>query len=901
MRTRTVCFATLSACLTLCACSRLRSPASGPDATESTPVGRLPDIAVPQSYDWVLTLDPATPRFAGHVRIHMTLGQAVRRLWLHGQDLHVTRAVVNAPERPPLPAVYRQVTPEGVASLDVPEAIGPGAVDVDLSYDAPFNPELDGLYKVRVRDENYIFSQFEAVAARRALPCLDEPRFKAEFRITVRVPPTAHVISNTAARRTNPAEDGFKTVVFEPTPPLPTYLLALAVGPFDVIQGTDVPANRWRATPLPLRGVAVQGQGAKLAYALAHTGELVALVEGYFGLPFPFSKLDVIAVPDFPAGAMENAGAITFRDNFLLVDSQDVTDAQSRRFGDVMAHELVHQWFGDLVSMSWWDDLWLNEAFSAWLGTRIGAAWQPRFHIDIEARQGLYAAMDQDSSSGARPITQRVTSVRDIHTAFDLLTYQKGCGVLTMFENLVGAQAMQASVHRYLEAFQFKTATAPDFVRALAVVDPTISGAFESFTRQAGVPLVQVELTCTGTTGQLQLSQTRYLPLGALAPNAGAWQIPVCVRYAAATHQEAEQTCFMLRAPQARFTLPVCPAWLMPNAAGAGYYRWSMRADLLGKLHEAPLTAAESLSLADSVSAGFAAGHLSTSDALRLMAPFAAAQERTVATAPFALWRFIYDEVLSEKERPAAALWMGAAYAKTLLPLAGRGTKAAVDPAESLWRHETMEFLGTVLHDQAAQRLLSEWGAAFLGFGADDTLHQEAVEPALRDVALAVAADTRGANFLDAWLVHLDTNTDLALRQVLIAGLALVQSPDLAQRVRQLTLDPRLHSSEVLQILRSQMRRPTLRAAAWAWFKKHYDAIAPRLSDSDLEGLAQLCEAFCSTAAAQDAADFLAPKLVSLPNGRRTLAKVVEQIALCQARVAGHREEPGAMRGLSGL
>src|SRR3569832_191394 len=369
MPTRIVVLLVLGLMLALSACSKpapkthvaQRGPSIG---GEEIPLGELPRVAVPQRYRIALRIDPKTDRFTGHVEIDVKFLKSRRSLFLHGLGLNMSAVSVRVKGKPVSAAHYDQVHDSGVARLIFVDPVPAGEATLVFDYDAAFNTSLDGLYKVVDRGDSYAFTQFESTGARKAFPSFDEPGFKTPFEVTVLAPRGLKVIGNTPIFTTKPAGvKGFTETTFEATYALPTYLVALAVGPHDEEEGGKAPPNKYRAKPLRIRGVTARGNGRRIQYALSLTPKIVTALENYFGVGFPIQKLDVLAVPDFAAGAMENAGAITFRERLLLLD-QDASLEQKRASLAVQAHEIAHQWFGDLVSPAWWEDIWLNESFA---------------------------------------------------------------------------------------------------------------------------------------------------------------------------------------------------------------------------------------------------------------------------------------------------------------------------------------------------------------------------------------------------------------------------------------------------------------------------------------------------------------------------------------------------------
>ena len=491
------------------------------------PTGKLTDAITPSAYRLNLTVDPSQERFSGHAEIDAALKAPSRTIWLHGRDLKVSKAAAIVGGKS-YPASYAEVDPTGVALLTFAEPLQAGPVTLSFEYDAPFGDSASGLYRVKVGDDWYAWTQFQSIDARATFPSFDEPGFKTPFAVTLTTPKGLMAVANTNTTGTAPVGD-MVAHSFAPTLPLPTYLVAMVVGPFAVAESVVAPTAQ-RSEPLPLRMVATQPNAGKLDYGLQGSKRIVELLESYFNEGFPFPKLDQIASPVMP-GAMENAGADIYADPLIVLDAKS-PPAQKRDFGMVVAHELAHQWFGDLVTPAWWDDIWLNESFANWMGFRIGGEWDPSLDIGAGALAEGFAAMKLDALTAGRPIHQPIEQSAAIDSAFDAITYGKGGHVIAMIAGFMGDDKFRNGVRRYMAAHRYGSATTEDFFAALgeAAGDPRITPAMLSFIDQQGVPLVTF---APGKKGAWSVTQSRYAQVDVTAP-ATAWKIPVCARQAAA-------------------------------------------------------------------------------------------------------------------------------------------------------------------------------------------------------------------------------------------------------------------------------------------------------------------------------------------------------------------------------
>ncbi|MEQ1866950.1 MAG: M1 family metallopeptidase, partial [Micropepsaceae bacterium] len=533
---------------------------------EAIPLGQLPDTVEPKRYRLDLYIEPAKPRFSGVVEIDVKLKKSTSTIYLHGRELTVEPVAARLADGTSITGTYEQVHDTGVARLTFEKELPKGEATLRLAYNAPFESTPDALTSMEDNGEKYAWTQFEEISARRAFPSFDEPRFKTPFEIAITAPSTNAAVSNTHAIKEEAATGNLKKTIFAPTKPLPTYLVALIVGPYDVEDGPVMPAVRSRVTSIALRGVTVKGKGDRSRYALMETPPLVRYLEEYFATPYPYSKLDLIAPPNFSAGGMENAGAITYTERGILLDDS-ASIQQKRYFALLHAHEVAHMWFGDLVTPKWWDDIWLNEAFASWMGNKASAAVWPANEFSRETIRDALDMMDTDSLSSARAIRQPIKSTGDIFNAFDGLTYRKGAGVLAMFEAYLGEDAFREGVRTHMRTFAHGSANVHDFMESLAQGSgkPEVVPAFESFLNQPGVPLVRIKSTCSDRDLIVELTQS---PYGAKDANdERKWSVPVCLRDIV---RGRYRSCTMLSEQTARLTAPgQCGATLMPNADGA--------------------------------------------------------------------------------------------------------------------------------------------------------------------------------------------------------------------------------------------------------------------------------------------------------------------------------------------
>ncbi|MBL8949986.1 MAG: M1 family peptidase, partial [Myxococcaceae bacterium] len=459
--------------------------APAPEPVLEAPKLRLPPGAKPLAQSLDLRVVPGEDTFTGATVIDVEVSQPLDVLWLNATHLTPSAATVGG-----APAKVK-VVGENHLALIPPKPLQPGTTQVKLQYTGVLSKkDTGGLFQLKEGDQSYAYTHFEPLDARRAFPCFDEPAFKIPWAITLRHLPSHLAFANQPVASTT-VEAGVQVTVFKPTLALPSYLVAMAVGPFDVVDG-----GRWGKNKVPLKLITPKGKGPDARYAVENTGPILEQLEAYFGIAYPYEKLDSISLP-VNTGAMENPGLVTYGHQLMLSRVAEDTPGRQRAYASVCAHELAHQWFGDLVTMAWWDDLWLNEAFATWMTTKVVAAWKPKWDADVLATQRRSGALGSDGLANARQVRQPITANDDIVNAFDGITYGKGASVISMFESWVTPAAFQKGVKRYLEQHAHGNATAADFLAAIsAEAGKDVSAPFATFLDQPGAPRVAMELVC---------------------------------------------------------------------------------------------------------------------------------------------------------------------------------------------------------------------------------------------------------------------------------------------------------------------------------------------------------------------------------------------------------------------
>ncbi len=641
-------------CLALVACSapdRAGSthttagslPSTAPSTPASSGIGdgapglRLPAGTTPLAYDVTLDVDPDSETFLGEVHIRIRLDKPTARIWIHADQLDIATAKLDDVAIDSVP-----VRGDQMLGFTLARPAPAGEHVLSFTYTGRTTGDQEGLFRQKSGERWYLFSQGESVFARRIVPCFDEPQFKTPFRVTLVVPKSMVALANTPEESVTVA-GGKKKIRFAETPRMPSYLLTIAVGPFDLVDAGTVGSQK-----VPVRVVVRAGAGTHATVVASTLPAIVSAMEAYVGTPLPLKKLDFVAVSEF-FGAMENPGLITAESNMLVGKE---TKQRVVYFTVIAAHEIAHQWFGNQVTPAWWDDLWLSESFASWLGDKVagklGAFDERPLHAVNERREALEA----DGDPTALPLHRAIEGNEDPEDAFDAIAYQKGQAVLASFEALVGEDAFRSIVRTYLEAHAGGNATAGDFTSALGTATkPELGTAFAQYTQRAGVPVVDMTLRCDGSPAVVAAARDSRL-------------VPVCVRYAGGS----SPACALVGTKTEIAIGRACPAWLTGNAhAGYYYVHWQNRAASqdLDKLD----IVARAL-VGDDVAATFARGELPAKDALAELRTMLAGDLQTqVAAIPLAKE---IDELIDTATRPAWSKWLAAR-----LPKLKRGTKAS--------------------------------------------------------------------------------------------------------------------------------------------------------------------------------------------------------------------------------
>jgi alanyl aminopeptidase len=766
---------------------------------------------------------------------------------------------------------------KGVVTCTTGRPLSPGRARLDIAFSDDFNTDAVGLYRMEADGAGYAFTQFEADDAREAFPCWDEPAFKIPYRMTLSVPQGQTAVANTPVD-TETTADGWTTFAFKETKPLPSYLLAIAAGPLESVElpGLGVPG----------RIVTVKGASALAGTAVEMTPPLLRALEEWFGRPYPYAKLDLIAIPEYWPGAMENAGAITFADRILLLDPDAITVGQKRSLARIVAHELAHMWFGDLVTMQWWDDLWLNESFADWMGDKIADRVYPGFKRNLSTAVDGQEVMVRDALPSTvavrRPVASTDNLLEDVGLAYD-----KGKSVLGMFEQWLDPDTFRQGVVNYINAHAWGNATAADLWAELDAVSGKGAGAaLAGFIEQPGLPVIAVENV---GGGKLRLTQSRFHHLGTEVDPL-LWQVPVGLRFA--VNGTAETRTFLLDTASKTVDLGGTVDWVFPHANGAGYYRWMLSEDLMAALteHTGDLNPRERIVCLGNFGALLLAGELDGGAYLAALSRFADDPEPLVVTTLIQAIGGVSSPLVTDDLEDAFALYIR----QTLHPALeryGLESRPGEDETVPLLRAGLIGWLGDEGRDERVAAFAREKARAYLEDPAS-------VDPALVDACLRIAAHTGDRALFDDLRARAEGARTPTERARFLGALGAFRDPAIQEAALRYALEGPLRPTEILSIPRGMGDRKADRDLRYRWLTENFDAITSRLP-AEFKGFMPFFAAGCSQERLDAAKAFFADPEHQGPGSQKQMARITELVGDCVD--LRQREGDAAARYLRGL
>jgi puromycin-sensitive aminopeptidase len=834
---------------------------------------RLPRTVLPTRYDLRLEPDLERASFSGRLTITARVHEAVAEIVVNAAELILADAVAEDGAGARHPATITLDEPAERARLSFAKPLAPGDVRLHLAFSGTLNDKLRGFYRSRYKDDagtghNLAATQFEATDARRAFPCWDEPAFKAVFATTLVLDPALQAVSNTRVVEER-VDNGKKVVRFADTIPMSTYLVAFIVGNLEATEPTLV-----GTTPVRVWGV----PGKKHLAAFGQTVGAFSLgwFEKYYGRQYPGDKLDLVAIPDFAAGAMENFGAITFRETALLVDEAASTHAERERVADVVSHENAHMWFGDLVTMEWWNGLWLNEAFATFMEMLAVDAWKPQWQRWTTFGVSRSAALAVDGLRSTRPIEYPVAAPRDADAMFDVLTYEKGASVLRMLEQYIGPESFRDGVRTYLDRHAYANTQTADLWRALGdAARLPIPQIMDGWVFRPGYPLLSARLE---GAGRLVLTQRRftYLPSEEVPAAGQTWQVPVQVRVV--TPAGPQSLRLLLTDSEATLSLPPGAGAVVANEGGHGFYRVRYSTDLMQRLMAdlSALQPIERFNLVNDAWAAVLAGLEPLTGFLDLTARFRGEGDRNVWSALLgslhAIARIGVDSDRTGLEALVRARLEPAASALGWEPRPGE------DELTRQLRGDLLRALGTLGNDSGVQHRAEDVFGRAAGGGE--------VDAALLAAVIPVLAHTGGEPRYQDFLRRFRAARSPQEEQRYLTALSGFREPPLIDQTLRHTVDGAFRTQDIPFVLRTLLLSVDGRRQAWQFLKENWDRLQAQLPPVGVRRLYEGVTGLARPDWEKEVHDFSAARRIDL--GGKTLDQYLEQLHV--AVLLGRRE-----------
>jgi aminopeptidase N len=845
---------------------------------------RLPTGVTPQHYTLSFAPDLQKAAFTGEETIEVQLLKATNAITLNAaelqfQEVTITQAGKTQTAETSLAPEKEQVT------FTVAEALQPGAANLHLRFSGILNDKLRGFYLARSKERSYAATQFESTDARRAFPSFDEPAFKGKFDIALVIDKGDTAISNGSIASDIPGPgEGKHTLQFTTTPKMSTYLVAMATGDFACTEGT--------ADNIPIRVCGTPDKKALGAAALRYAGEILKYYNQYYGIPYPFGKLDIVGVPDFEAGAMENTAAIFYRESLLFIDDANSSVESHQEVFEVLAHEMAHQWFGDLVTMKWWDNIWLNEGFATWMELKPSQAVHPEWNAYLDAVKATNKALTLDALLNTHPIRARAETPEEINELFDPISYEKAAAVLRMIESYVSADVFRRGVNLYLKKFAYGNATAEDFWSALtAASGRPVDKIMPTFVDQAGAPLITVKTSCLNPTAtkapsrstrrrrreikpvpktQVTAAQGRFWADPGAAPKKDQqWMVPVCVKSGG-----AKPFCQILS--QKEQTLPVagCSPWVFVNGSATGYYRTQYdKADLdkLSAVARTDLNTAERIALVYDEAALVNSGKESMATFLDLVTALNQDAQRAVVQSYGPTLGYIMQYVLSAENEEGYRSWVRSNFQPMLAKIGWTPAANESEDTHAL-RSYLILLLGAAGEDAEVIRQSTSLAEQYLK-------DPHSVDASVAKRLLAVAARYGNGELFEQYITAMPHMQSPEQYYNVGRALAEFREPKVVERVLELAVSDQVRSQDAARLIAEVLSNPDNQKIAWEWVKAHWTAVEKKTTMSSGAEIVDATRKFCSVEMRDDVQSFFADHKV--PAAERTLKQSFEDISTC--------------------
>lgn len=826
---------------------------------------RLPRNVVPTNYALRFTPDLAAEKFAGEETIGVTVAEPTASIVLNAAEIEFDEVTVTSAGKTQKAAVTVDAELER-ATFTVPEPVS-GAASIHIRYRGLLNDKLRGFYISKSERRKYAVTQMEPTDARRAFPSFDEPAFKATYDITLVIDDGDTAISNAKIVKDEPGPvAGKHTITFERTAKMSTYLVAMMVGDWKCSEGSS--------DGVPIRVCAIPEKAHLTTWGLTTAEAELRYFNDYYAFKYPFGKLDIIAFPDFEAGAMENAGAIAFREAALLIDEKNSSAQLRRGVAQINSHEIAHMWFGDVVTMEWWNDIWLNEGFATWITNKPIDAWKPEWDLRVEEAANTSTSLTVDAMESTRPIRNKADTPAEINQMFDGIAYGKTAAVLRMLESYVGEKTFRDGIRAYIKKYQYANAKAEDFWSTMSeVTRQPIDKMMPSFVTQAGAPLVRASAKCEEGATLLTLSQQRIFARRApfLAGSPEVWTIPITVRNLDAPIVEPRK--FLLTKKEDTFRINGCTPHLFVNYDGRGFYRTSHAAGMIpatGDLTKM-LSPSERVALVNDTWALVMIGQLDIATQLALAERLRHDRERAVVNAIITKLEIIGQDLMSAEEAPAYRRWL-AAYLRPMLAEVG-WTAAPGEPDErKRLRATIVNVLGDVALDDETLRKSRELTELALR-------DPNAIDATLLDIVVPLAAKKGDAALLQKFKAATAASKSPGEYYRYLYALISFEDPALAKEAYTAALSAEMRSQDLPGYIESMFQKPERRAEAWTFVKSNWSELRKKFTPWGGASIVGSTGYLCDAKQRTDVQQFFAANPVEASD--RSLKQALEKIDMC--------------------
>jgi len=823
---------------------------------------RIPNLATPEHYQLTITPDFANETFAGDETINIRLLKPSATITLNALEIKFAEVTMASGGKTQTAQVTSDEKNEMV-TFTVAEALAVGPAEIHVRYSGILNGQLRGLYLSKANNRKYAITQLENTDARRMYPSFDEPSYKATFDITTIIDKNDSAISNGKIISDTPGpDDGKHTLRFSTTPKMSSYLVALAIGDWECLEGS--------ADDIPIRVCGAPGEKQYAGFALEAAEFTMKFYNRYFGIKYPYGKLDILGVADFSAGAMENTACIISRDLIFVDPSHTPYFLRKIVAQDLVAHEMAHQWFGDLVTMKWWDDVWLNEGFATWMSFKPMEGWKPEWNLQTDAVVSSTGAMDTDALSSTRAIEAHAETPAQIQELFDSITYNKAAAVLLMVEGDIGGEVFRKGVNSYLAKYSYANATSEDFWNEITQVShQPVDRIMESFVKQPGAPLVTLHTACDGGKTKITLTQRRYFSDRALfeAGSKEQWQIPVCLKTGNG------EKCELLGSKEQQVVVPGCGSAVFGNAGARGYYRSGYDSEnlkLISSSAERTLSAGERYLLLNDVIAQVSLNRLTAGDVLALASDMKDDDSAAVMNYLSNQLTFADDYLVTNADREQYHAWIRATFGPVVEKLGWVSAPADSDETRGR-RASLLTILGAVGRDPKVIKMSQDlFDKALNGEPVDQNLLFAAVRVAVRD------GDATMYNRILGHFAQLKSQDEFILFG---QALCLFSDPSLLMRTLNFAISPAMRAQDAPQVIGAVMANPAGRQVAWDFSRQHWTEIEAKLSNYSEASLVQSAGVFCDTAKREEVQRFFTEH--KIPAAERELKLTLEQINVC--------------------